>query len=148
MTVETLQFGGTADDIPAVGELNMWHDENEKVRCMPVDLSARTVPVAANSKNRRAGGVEATAEGKSCGFTASPLQGRHPDHKLKDSDPRAVAYVAGGYLADGSTLARRVSDADKRASDYDRQCRAHPLRRVCPRSRTVDSSAPSARESS
>jgi hypothetical protein len=24
------------------------------------------------------------------------------------------------YLADGSTVARRVSDADKRASDYDR----------------------------
>lgn len=75
MTVETLQFGGTADDIPAVGELNMWHDENEKVRCMPFDLSARTVPVAANSKNRRTGGLEETAEGKSCGFTASPPAG-------------------------------------------------------------------------
>jgi hypothetical protein len=78
---------------------------------------------------------------------ASPpllLPGRHPDLKLKDSDPRAVAYD----LADGSTVARKVSDADKMASDYDRQRRAHPLCRVCPRSRTFDSSAPSARESS
>jgi len=33
--VETLQFGGTADDIPAVGELNMWHEKYEKVRWMP-----------------------------------------------------------------------------------------------------------------
>lgn len=59
--------------------------------------------------------------------------GKHLDLELEDSDPRAVAYVAGaapnswGFLADGSTVAQRVSDADKRASDYDKQRRAHPL---------------------
>eukprot|EP00804_Cyclotella_cryptica_P018155 CCRYP_005917-RB/>CCRYP_005917-RB protein AED:0.04 eAED:0.04 QI:187/1/1/1/1/1/3/382/1138 len=64
---------------------------------------------------------------------ALQLPGRHLDLELEDSDPRAVAYVAGaapnewGFLADGSTVAKRVSEADKRASDYDKQRRAHPL---------------------
>ena len=60
-------------------------------------------------------------------------QGKHLDLELEDSDPRAVAYVAGpspnhwGFLADGTTVAQRVSEADKKASDYDKQRRAHPL---------------------
>eukprot|EP00985_Skeletonema_marinoi_P009073 scaffold4163_cov129-Skeletonema_marinoi.AAC.2 len=59
--------------------------------------------------------------------------GKHLDLELEDSDPRAVAYVAGaapnqwGFLADGTSVAQRVSEADKRASDYDKQRRAHPL---------------------
>ena len=68
-------------------------------------------------------------------FSGVPIleSGKHLDLELEDSDPRAVAYVAGaapnswGFLADGSTVAQRVSDADKRASDYDKQRRAHPL---------------------
>jgi predicted Zn-dependent peptidase len=61
------------------------------------------------------------------------LPGKHLDLELEDSDPRAVAYVAGaapnqwGFLADGTSVAQRVSEADKRASDYDKQRRAHPL---------------------
>jgi predicted Zn-dependent peptidase len=61
------------------------------------------------------------------------LPGKHLDLELEDSDPRAVAYVAGsapnewGFLADGTSVAKRVSEADKRASDYDKQRRAHPL---------------------
>ncbi|KAL3792094.1 hypothetical protein ACHAWO_004925 [Cyclotella atomus] len=61
------------------------------------------------------------------------LPGKHLDLELEDSDPRAVAYVAGaspnkwGFLSDGTTVAKRVSDMDKRASDYDKQRRAHPL---------------------
>merc|ERR1712176_1356993 len=49
--------------------------------------------------------------------------------ELEDSDPRAVAYVAGsapnawGYLADGSTMVDHIMARDKRASDYDRQRR-------------------------
>lgn len=102
-----------------------------------------TVPADANSKYRKTsgpailgGGEEATPEGESGGFGGVPsllLPGRHLDLELEDSDPRAVAYVAGaapnswGFLADGSTVARRVSDADKKASEYDRQRRAHPL---------------------
>lgn len=61
------------------------------------------------------------------------LPGKYLDLELEDSDPRAVAYVAGsspnkwGFLSDGTTVAKRVSDMDKRASDYDKQRRAHPL---------------------
>lgn len=62
-----------------------------------------------------------------------PKPGKFIELELPDSDPRAVAYVAGsapnawGYLADGSTVAEMVAEADKRASDYDKQRRKHPL---------------------
>lgn len=87
-----------------------------------------TIPADVNSEYK--------VEGKSQDFSGVPaleLPGKHLDLELEDSDPRAVAYVAGaapnswGFLADGSTVAQRVSEADKRASDYDKQRRAHPL---------------------
>jgi len=59
--------------------------------------------------------------------------GRYIQLELADPDPRAVAYVAGsapnawGYLADGSTVAERLMEADKRASDKDKKRRSHPL---------------------
>ena len=59
--------------------------------------------------------------------------GKHLELELPDSDPRAVAYVSGsapnawGYLADGTTVAEKVLAADKRASDYDKRRRSHPL---------------------
>jgi predicted Zn-dependent peptidase len=59
--------------------------------------------------------------------------GEHVELELPDSDPRAVAYVAGsapnawGYLADGSTVAQKVAEADKKASEYDKRRRSHPL---------------------
>jgi predicted Zn-dependent peptidase len=59
--------------------------------------------------------------------------GKHLELELTDSDPRAVAYVSGsapnawGYLADGTTVAENVLAADKRASDYDKRRRSHPL---------------------
>jgi predicted Zn-dependent peptidase len=58
---------------------------------------------------------------------------RHIELELADSDPRAVAYVAGsapnawGYLSDGTTVAERVLAIDKRVSDYDKRRRSHPL---------------------
>jgi predicted Zn-dependent peptidase len=61
------------------------------------------------------------------------VPGRHIELELPDSDPRAVAYVAGaapnawGFLADGTTVAERVLAADKRASDFDKRRRSHPL---------------------
>ena len=87
-----------------------------------------TVPADANSEYA----VEQATKDFS-GVPALELPGKHLDLELEDSDPRAVAYVAGaapnswGFLADGSTVAQRVSEADKRASDYDKQRRAHPL---------------------
>ena len=72
----------------------------------------------------------------STGFGTVPalkVPGEHIDLELSDSDPRAVSYVAGsapnlwGYLADGTTVAERVAEADKKATDYDKQRRAHPL---------------------
>lgn len=87
-----------------------------------------TVPADANSQYR----VQ-DAPKEFCNVPALQLPGKFLDLELEDSDPRAVAYVAGaapnlwGFLADGSTVAKRVSEADKRASDYDKQRRAHPL---------------------
>ena len=72
----------------------------------------------------------------SAGFGTVPalkVPGEHIDLELSDSDPRAVSYVAGsapnlwGYLADDTTIAERVAEADKKATDYDKQRRAHPL---------------------
>ena len=62
-----------------------------------------------------------------------PVPGKYIELELEDPDPRAVAYVAGsapnswGYLSDGTTVAQRVLDADKKASDYDKKRRSHPL---------------------
>jgi len=64
---------------------------------------------------------------------ALSLPGKYVELELPDSDPRAVAYVAGaapnawGYLADGSTVAEKVLAADKKASEYDKRRRSHPL---------------------
>jgi predicted Zn-dependent peptidase len=62
-----------------------------------------------------------------------PKPGKYVELELEDPDPRAVAYVAGaspnswGFLADGTTVAQRVLAADKKASDYDKKRRNHPL---------------------
>jgi len=87
-----------------------------------------TIPADANSQYKvKDAPMEFT------GVPALQMPGKHLDLELEDSDPRAVAYVAGaapsswGFLADGTTVAQRVSEADKRASDYDKQRRAHPL---------------------
>mmetsp|Transcript_43838 Transcript_43838/g.49138 ORF Transcript_43838/g.49138 Transcript_43838/m.49138 type:complete len:1215 (+) Transcript_43838:278-3922(+) len=64
---------------------------------------------------------------------ALPKPGKFLELELPDSDPRAVAYVAGsapngwGYLADGTTVVDQIMKKDKRASDYDKQRRKHPL---------------------
>jgi predicted Zn-dependent peptidase len=69
----------------------------------------------------------------STGRVPEPKMGQHIELELPDSDPRAVAYVAGsapnawGYIADGTTVAERVLEGDKRASDYDKRRRSHPL---------------------
>lgn len=91
-----------------------------------------TIPADANKEyvnEERKGG-----EGAIIGSVPMlPKPGKFIELDLPDSDPRAVAYVAGsapnawGYLADGSTVAERVAAADKRASDYDKKRRQHPL---------------------
>ena len=89
-----------------------------------------TIPADANSQYR----VKKFSGPQEFGHVPPlKLPGKHLDLELEDSDPRAVAYVAGaapnqwGFLADGSTVAKKVSEADKRASEYDKQRRAHPL---------------------
>jgi len=89
-----------------------------------------TIPADANSEYRREAESNAANMGR-----VPELQkpGRHIELELPDSDPRAVAYVAGsapnawGFLADGTTVAERVLAKDKKASDYDKQRRSHPL---------------------
>lgn len=98
-----------------------------------------TVPADANSEYKvtaKADGDDAVVPAAITDFGSVPelqMPGKHLDLELEDSDPRAVAYVSGrapnswGFLADGTTVAQRVAEADKRASDYDKQRRAHPL---------------------
>ena len=72
-------------------------------------------------------------EDKANGVPILKLPAKHIDLELIDSDPRAVAYVSGsspnswGFLADGSTVAEKVLNADPKASDYDKKRRGHPL---------------------
>lgn len=89
-----------------------------------------TIPADANSEFRRDSAESMATIGS---VPALKKPGRHLELELPDSDPRAVAYVAGsapnawGYLADGSTVAEKVLEADKKASDYDKRRRSHPL---------------------
>lgn len=94
-----------------------------------------TIPADANSEYRL---EEESAQGSSVDnhFGSVPTlekPGKFLELELTDSDPRAVAYVAGaapnmwGTLADGSTVAERVMGADKGQNDYDRRRRSHPL---------------------
>jgi len=61
------------------------------------------------------------------------VPGKFLELELTDSDPRAVAYVAGsapnmwGTMADGTTVSERVMAADSNQSDYDMKRRSHPL---------------------
>jgi predicted Zn-dependent peptidase len=89
-----------------------------------------TIPADANKEHV----AEEQSEKKAVGSVpALPRPGKFLELELTDSDPRAVAYVAGsapnawGYLADGTTVAERIMETDKRASDYDKQRRKHPL---------------------
>jgi predicted Zn-dependent peptidase len=89
-----------------------------------------TIPADTNDEYK----VEIEGEEQKFGSVPNlELPGKFLELELTDSDPRAVSYVAGsapnmwGYLADGTTVAERVSAADKKASDYDNKRRAHPL---------------------
>lgn len=91
-----------------------------------------TIPADANSEYLVPGQTVGVA--KEFGSAADLVKpGKFLELELPDSDPRAVSYVAGaapnswGVLADGTTVAQRVMDADKKQSDYDRKRRAHPL---------------------
>ena len=89
-----------------------------------------TIPADANKEYKIEGEKVPDWTGR---VPVPPSPGKHIELELPDSDPRAVAYVAGeapnawGYLADGSTVAEKVLAADKRASDYDKRRRSHPL---------------------
>mmetsp|Transcript_5615 Transcript_5615/g.11570 ORF Transcript_5615/g.11570 Transcript_5615/m.11570 type:complete len:1239 (+) Transcript_5615:281-3997(+) len=89
-----------------------------------------TIPADTNSEYK----LESKGIPDWTGRVPTPQEpGRHIELELPDSDPRAVAYVAGaspnawGYLSDGTTVTERVLQADKRASDFDKQRRSHPL---------------------
>lgn len=90
-----------------------------------------TVPADANKEYLKE--EVALEQGASVGSVPALPHGRHLELELPDSDPRAVAYVAGsapngwGYLADGSTVVEQIMANDMRASDYDKQRRKHPL---------------------
>lgn len=89
-----------------------------------------TVPENSNTEYK----FDATVVPVWAGRVPQPIiPGKHLELELPDSDPRAVAYVAGsapnawGYLSDGSSVAERLLLADKKASDSDRHRRSHPF---------------------
>mmetsp|Transcript_6220 Transcript_6220/g.11750 ORF Transcript_6220/g.11750 Transcript_6220/m.11750 type:complete len:1253 (-) Transcript_6220:194-3952(-) len=93
-----------------------------------------TIPTNANSEYRlKAKDAEDSVDKQFGSIPTLEKPGKFLELELTDSDPRAVAYVAGaapnmwGTLADGSTVAERVMAADKGQSDYDRRRRSHPL---------------------
>jgi len=86
-----------------------------------------TIPADANKEYQREG------ESRASSVPELEYPGFHVNLELPDSDPRAVAYVAGsapnawGYLSDGTTVAERILEADKKASNADKLRRSHPL---------------------
>jgi len=92
-----------------------------------------TIPADSNSDYQ----VEVQKSDTKLEFGGVPqlqLPGKFLELELTDSDPRAVSYVAGaapnmwGFMADGTNVAQRVMDADKkRATEMDNQRRSHPL---------------------
>mmetsp|Transcript_36185 Transcript_36185/g.53050 ORF Transcript_36185/g.53050 Transcript_36185/m.53050 type:complete len:1205 (+) Transcript_36185:144-3758(+) len=88
-----------------------------------------TIPKDTNSEYQLTSEDDSTT--RSVPTLKSP--GTHIDLELTDSDPRAVSYVAGkapnlwGYLDDGTTVSEQIMKADKKASDFDKQRRGHPL---------------------
>jgi len=90
-----------------------------------------TIPEKANAEFK----VEPKTDGEMLFGSVPKLEipGKFLELELEDPDPRAVSYVAGaapnmwGFIADGSNVAQRVKDADKKASDYDNKRRSHPL---------------------
>jgi hypothetical protein len=94
-----------------------------------------TIPKNANNEYRARDRTELPAWTGRVPVPASP--GRYTELELPDSDPRAVAYVAGaapnawGYLSDGTTVVDRIKEADKRATEYDKRRRSHPLFAFC-----------------
>jgi len=91
-----------------------------------------TIPTDSNSEFL----VEVQKKEPKLDFGSVPslqLPGQFLELELTDSDPRAVSYVAGaapnmwGFMADGTTVAQRVMDADKRGTESDSQRRSHPL---------------------
>lgn len=95
-----------------------------------------TIPIDANSEYDLEKSVN-EGEGKEFGKVPDLGAGKFLELELTDSDPRAIAYVAGsapnvwGYLADGTTVSERVQAADKNQSDYDKRRRSHPLFAKC-----------------
>lgn len=92
-----------------------------------------TIPADANKEYVIADAPTAAKGATVNSVTNLPLPGKFVQLELPDSDPRAVAYVAGsapnawGYLADGTTVSEIILEKDKRASDYDKSRRKHPL---------------------
>lgn len=93
-----------------------------------------TIPSDANSDYKLEESKSNETGGKIFGSVPElESPGKFLELELTDSDPRAVAYVAGsapnmwGTLQDGTTVAERVMAADKGQSDYDKKRRSHPL---------------------
>lgn len=88
-----------------------------------------TVPADANSEYKKEEQVPAQFES----VPPTSETGKFIEVELTDSDPRAVSYVAGsapnlwGFMGDGTSVSEYILSKDKKASDYDKSRRSHPL---------------------
>ena len=127
ITLEEAKLAVMSQMLPADLEISVAGDLDVKEVLEMVHKYLGSIPSDTNEGYRK------EAE-KTMGSTpALPTPGQYIELELEDSDPRAVAYVSGrapnawGFLADGSTVADHVLKADKKASDYDKRRRGHPL---------------------
>ena len=116
--------------LPSALEVSIAGDFDVKTALSMILKYIGTIPADTNNEY-----IRLVSDDK-LGFGSVPrlqLPGRFLELQLTDSDPRAVAYVAGsapnmwGYLADGTTVLQRITEADTKASENDKRRRTHPL---------------------
>jgi predicted Zn-dependent peptidase len=129
ITLEEAKLAVMSQMLPSELEISVAGDFDPSEVLEMIYKYVGTIPADANQEFK----TEAEAFAGAGHVPALSLPGKHIELELPDSDPRAVSYVAGaapntwGYLADGTTVTERVLEADKRASDYDKKRRSHPL---------------------
>mmetsp|Transcript_36874 Transcript_36874/g.42058 ORF Transcript_36874/g.42058 Transcript_36874/m.42058 type:complete len:1196 (-) Transcript_36874:266-3853(-) len=128
ITLEEAKLAVMSQMIPEALEVSVAGDFNVEEVINMIFKYLGSIPAEVNEECKQA------AISKGSGSVPQiPSPGKFIDLALEDPDPRAVAYVSGsapnswGLLSDGTTVAEHVLAADKRASEYDKIRRNHPL---------------------
>lgn len=129
ITLNDAKYAVMSQLLPSELELSIVGDFDPSEVLELVRKYIGTVPADTNQEYAKEN--QAPAKFESIPAIAEP--GKFVEVELIDSDPRAVSYVAGmapnmwGYMTDGSTVTEYIASKDKKASDYDKSRRNHPL---------------------